>query len=92
MWIASTTGVTPSGDGWLKALVDVLLQTMQDDHTGKLISRDGKKVYQSPARMDADVSVLKSTMLDNLGVSGASELKASEVESMRWHGAKAIPW
>ena len=52
LWTASTTGVTPSGDGWLKALVDILLQMhgqgwMQDDHTGKLISRDGEKVYQS---------------------------------------------
>eukprot|EP00434_Breviolum_minutum_P001320 symbB.v1.2.001161.t1/scaffold60.1/size581591/1 len=94
LWIASTMGVTPSGDTWLKTLVELLLRMhgedwRQDDHTGKLVSRDGKKVYQSPARMDADVSILKSTLLDNLGVSGAIGVKASEIESMRWHGAKA---
>ena len=94
LWIASTMGVTPSGDTWLKTLVDLLLRMhgedwRQDDHTGKLVSRDGKKVYQSPARMDADVSILKATLLDNLGVSGSIGVKASEIESMRWHGAKA---
>ena len=94
LWIASTMGVTPSGDGWLKTLVDLLVRMhgsdwMQDDHTGKLVSRDGKTVYPSPARMDADVSILKSTMLDNLGISGATDLRASDIEVMRWHGAKA---
>ena len=39
--------------------------------------------------MDADVSILKSTLLENLGVSGSKDVKASEVEAMRWHGAKA---
>ena len=93
-WIASTLGVTPSGDGWLPTLMDLLLKAHKstwktDDHIGKLASRDGKVFYDSPAKMDADVTTLKNVLLENLGQSGYGGITEDEVSAMRWHGAKA---
>ena len=60
-----------------------------DDHIGKLASRDGKVFYDSPAKMDADVTTLKNVLLENLGQSGYGGITEDEVSAMRWHGAKA---
>ncbi len=93
-WIASTLGVTPSGDGWLPTLMDLLLKAHKsswktDDHIGKLASRDGRFFHDSPAKMDADVTALKNVLLENLGQSGYAGISEGEVSTMRWHGAKA---
>ena len=93
-WIASTLGITPSGDKWLPTLMDLLLKShgeswKTDDHIGKLASRDGKFFHDSPARMDADVNILKAVLLENLGQHGLDGVTEGEVLAMRWHGAKA---
>ena len=93
-WIASTLGITQAGDKWLPTLMDLLLKSHKegwktDDHLGKLASRDGKFFYDSPARMDADINVLKNVLLENIGHLGGLEVMEDEVVKMRWHGAKA---
>ena len=74
--------------------MDLLLKSHKegwktDDHLGKLASRDGKFFYDSPARMDADINVLKNVLLENIGHLGGLEVMEDEVVKMRWHGAKA---
>ena len=93
-WIASTLGITPSGDKWLPTLMDLLLKSRgeswkTDDHMGKLAARDGRSFHDSPARMDADVNVLKNVLLENLGQNGYVDVTEGEIMTMRWHGAKA---
>lgn len=96
LWIASVMGVTESGDKWLSTLVELLL-TMHgarwktDDHIGKLPTRDGRGHYDSPSRMEADVYVLKSALMNSGSIGPKAGLGVSEddVLGMRWHGAKA---
>ena len=96
LWIASVMGVTESGDKWLSTLVGLLL-TMHgarwktDDHIGKLPTRDGRGHYDSPSRMEADVYVLKSALINSGSIGPKAGLGVSEddVLGMRWHGAKA---
>ena len=62
-----------------------------DDHIGKLPTRDGRGHYDSPSRMEADVYVLKSALLNSGSIGPKAGLGVSEddVLGMRWHGAKA---
>lgn len=89
-------GVTESGDKWLSTLVELLLMMhgarwKTDDHIGKLPTRDGRCHYDSPSRMEADVYVLKSALMNSGSIGPKAGLGVSEddVLGMRWHGAKA---
>ena len=94
LWIASVMGVSESGDKWLSTLVELLLgmhgqRWATDDHIGKLPTRDGKAHFDSPSRMEADVFVLKTALMNSGLVGKEAGIEVEEVMSMRWHGAKA---
>ena len=56
-----------------------------DDHIGKLPSRDGKSCYDSPSRMEADVHVLKTALMNSGLVGKCRHLPGrSSGDEMAW--------
>eukprot|EP00435_Cladocopium_sp_Y103_P012323 s2411_g3.t1 len=92
LWVASLKGADKENDGWLPALVSLLLESHgatchQDDHTGKLTS--GDTFLRAPARLERDVELVKSALGKLVSEGVQVGLTAEEVDVLRWHGAKA---
>ena len=94
LWIASLRGADSIGDGWLEALVKLLLQShgsdwQRHDFTGKMPSHIRGEFSHGPSRLEVDVSTLKEALQEFK--KGGSEIGLSDTELavLRWHGAKA---
>eukprot|EP00435_Cladocopium_sp_Y103_P040990 s2430_g11.t1 len=94
MWIAAISGIDPKHDDWLPVLMKLLLEAhgatwKDDDHLGKAARSDGGYFLRSPATIGGDVSLVKDA-LEKLAKDGQDiGLTQSELEVLRWHGAKA---
>lgn len=93
-WVASLMGVVPEHDEWLLTLMDLILTShgtnwRHDDHTGKMpdFELDGFTSY--PARLENDVTAIRTTLLRQRGAGNFIGMSADEVKDLRWHGAKS---
>ena len=95
LWVASLTGASPETDDWLQALMHLLLEAhgetrKQDDHMGKVSRAGGAEFTKMPARLETDVSLVK-TALERYSKEGFDiGMKDEEVAVLRWHGARAM--
>eukprot|EP00435_Cladocopium_sp_Y103_P061748 s675_g23.t1 len=92
LWVASLKGVDPANDTWLQELVSLLLEShgatwKGDDHMGK--NSSGDAFIKSPAKLDRDVTLVKSSLEKLAKESTNVGMNLEEIEVLRWHGAKA---
>ena len=94
LWVASLKGASQKTDGWLQELMRLLLDShgetwKKDDHMGKLATAGGAEFTKMPARLETDVSLVKSA-LEHYSKEGTDiGMKDEDIAVLRWHGAKA---
>ena len=93
-WVASVLAADKSNDQWLQTLMKLLLEAhgpgyTYHDHFGRLPNAEGNGFHNHPSSIEADVYVVKNA----LGVAARRGeevgLTIDQVETLRWHGAKA---
>ena len=93
-WVASVLAADKSNDQWLQTLMKLLLEAHGPgyafhDHFGRLPNAEGNGFHNHPSSIEADVYVVKNA----LGVAARRGeevgLTIDQVETLRWHGAKA---
>ena len=92
LWAASHLGVSKDGDGWLAALMDLLLishgeQWRDHEFCGCATTRDGFAPY--PSTIDADTAIIRKVMLTDFDEGSGLPITREEAANFRWHGAKA---
>ena len=94
LWIISLRGASPDGDGWVQAMVELLINThgpdwKHHDYMGRMPSAIAGEFLAGPSRIEVDVTSVKNA-LEEFGRSGGDAgLSESELSLLRWHGAKA---
>ena len=85
-WSASSLGVTERGDGWLQALISLMIEAQPnckwDDFTGSAINKNGKGWIQGASRGEDDAYWIRHAMR-------AAGFDEEATRRMRLHGSKA---
>ena len=91
LWAASHLGVSKEGDGWLAALMDMILESHGPgwrDHEFCGCAVAGGSFAAYPSTIEADTAVVRSMMLRDVEADLAPMTK-TEASHFRWHGAKS---
>ena len=94
-WVCSCLGVDKEHDDWLKVLMPLLVeahgpQWRVHDHFGKMPStRSAEDFLSKPPTIENDVITIKTALSRELNKGAEVGITSQEVETIRWHGAKA---
>ena len=94
LWVASFKAVDPDNDRWLVELMGLLLEAHgsaweMDDHMGKAADASGDHFISSPSKLEDDVNLVKEGLSKLLKDSIPVGMTQSQIDGLRWHGAKA---
>ena len=93
-WVASVLAADKSNDQWLQTLMKLLLEAhghgyTVHDHFGRLPNASGNGFHGHPSSLEAAVYVVKNALCSAAKNGGEVGLTRDQVETLRWHGAKA---
>ena len=93
-WVASVHAADEANDQWMPTLMKLLLEAhgpgyTVHDHFGRLPNAEGNGFHGHPSSLEADVIVVKLALAAFQKKGGETGLTPEQVESLRWHGAKA---
>ena len=94
LWVASFKAVDPENDRWLIELMDLLLKAHgptweEDDHMGKAADASGDHFIRAPSKLEDDVNLVREGLSKLLKDSVPVGMTQSQIDGLRWHGAKA---